>query len=79
MREKKNKVIRGVKGPSERSGKCPFIEDSFRECYCNDMRSLKTDEAIYYCGKHFEECPIYGEKAANHITAGKKLNTGSVR
>ncbi len=77
MRERKNKAIRGVKRPLESSGKCPFIKDSFRECYCTDMNSLKADEAIYYCGGHYEECAIYLEKTSAFMASGKtyKHNT----
>ena len=79
MRENKNKAIKGVKVPLGKSGKCPFIKNSFPECYCNDMSSLKADEAIYYCGRHFEECPIYREKTAALVENEKKLKQGVAR
>ena len=68
MREKKNIAIKGVKMPF---GKCPFIENSFPECHCNNMSSLKADEAIYYCGGHYEECAIFIEKTSA-FTASEK-------
>ena len=44
---------------------CPFLQNPFDECYCYDMRSQDIEYAIYYCGKHFDECETYrniGEK-----------------
>ena len=41
---------------------CPFIAESFSECYCNSMSSLKAEDALYYCGKNYVKCPIYKEK-----------------
>lgn len=41
---------------------CPFIGNSFSECYCNSMSSLQAEDALYYCGNHYSECQIYMEK-----------------
>ena len=56
--------IKEIKKSPEARGRCPFIKKSFRECYCMDMNSLRTDDAIYYCGLNFTQCPIYKEKSA---------------
>jgi len=42
---------------------CPFIGNSFSECYCNSMSSLKAEDALYYCGKNYMICSIYKEKS----------------
>ena len=48
---------------------CPFINQSFNECYCNSMSSLQAEEALYYCGKNYRECPIYENKSHLMIEA----------
>ena len=42
---------------------CPFIEESFSECYCNSMNSLQAKDALYYCAKNYVECPIYKKRS----------------
>jgi hypothetical protein len=44
---------------SGRGGHCPFIGDPFADCFIASINSQNIDQAIYYCGKHFEECEIY--------------------
>ena len=58
---------RGFRETLRTKGKCPFIRNSFKECYCMDMNSLKTDDAIYYCGKNFTKCLIYREKMVSSL------------
>ncbi|MDT8316974.1 MAG: hypothetical protein RQ824_03150 [bacterium] len=41
---------------------CPFIDNSFSECYCNSMSSLQAEDALYYCGRNYLKCPVYKEK-----------------
>jgi hypothetical protein len=42
---------------------CPFIGNSFSECYCNSMSSLLAEDALYYCGRNYMMCPIYEKKS----------------
>lgn len=54
---------------------CPFIGNSFSECYCNSMDSLQAEDALYYCGRNYMKCPIYENKSHLMIKAeyGKGL------
>jgi hypothetical protein len=47
---------------------CPFINDNYEECYCNDLKSQNIETVIYYCGKNYKLCSIY-----NHICQKKKI------
>jgi len=38
---------------------CPFIHKLLTDCHCSDMRSMKVEEAIYYCGANYGKCGIY--------------------
>ena len=53
---------------------CPFIGKSFSECYCNSMSSLKAEDALYYCGRNYVECPIFKNKS--HLTLKDKDRKG---
>lgn len=40
---------------------CPFVQNPPSEdCYCVKLDSLSVEDALYYCGKNFEKCEIYG-------------------
>ena len=54
---------------------CPFIDRSFSECYCNSMSSLKAEDAVYYCGKNYAECPIYKKRSHSNL---ESINVKSV-
>ena len=55
---------------------CPFIGNSFSECYCNSMSSLQAEDALYYCGRNYMKCSIYESKSNMLIKAkdSKVLN-----
>ena len=56
----RNKIkLRSLKWTLTYKKSCPFIGNSFSECYCNSMNSLQAKDALYYCGKNYVECPIY--------------------
>lgn len=38
---------------------CPFIHKLLKDCHSSDMRSVKIEEAIYYCGANYDKCNIY--------------------
>lgn len=38
---------------------CPFAENPLDDCLLLKMDSQHVEDAIYYCGGHFEECSIY--------------------
>jgi hypothetical protein len=38
---------------------CPFIRNPLEKCYCANLDSLNTEEAIFYCIENFENCEIY--------------------
>ena len=38
---------------------CPFIHDFLKDCHCTNMKSVKVEEAIYYCGANYNKCSIY--------------------
>ena len=65
MRKAEKLTFRQINKTFKTKGRCPFIGNSFPQCYCMDMNSLRIDDAIYYCGKNFTLCPIYNEKKAN--------------
>lgn len=47
---------------------CPFINRILTDCHCSDMRSVKIEEAIYYCGANYDKCNIYKSlKKKNNI------------
>ena len=48
---------------------CPFIGNSFSECYCNSMNSLQAEDALYYCGRNYMQCPIYENRSHLMIKA----------
>lgn len=48
---------------------CPFIGNSFSECYCNSMNSLQAKDALYYCGRNYMKCPIFNNKSHLMIEA----------
>lgn len=48
--------------PPRTVGLCPFVECPFDECFVTSINSQNIDLAIYYCGKHFEECEIYKKR-----------------
>ena len=43
-------------------GLCPFVASPFEACFVNSINSQNIDLAIYYCGKHFDECEIHKKK-----------------
>ena len=45
--------------------KCPLIEMPLEECYCKETQSQYTEEIIYFCGGHFEQCVIYQSKISS--------------
>ena len=54
---------------------CPFIGNSFSECYCNSMNSLQAEDALYYCGRNYMICPIYENKT--HLMIKAKYGKGA--
>lgn len=38
---------------------CPHINDPFSDCHISSLDSRNIEDAIYYCGGHYEECGIY--------------------
>jgi hypothetical protein len=38
---------------------CPFINDNYEDCYCNDLKSQNIETVIYYCGQNYRLCNIY--------------------
>ncbi|HWR88855.1 MAG TPA: hypothetical protein VN260_01220 [Dissulfurispiraceae bacterium] len=38
---------------------CPFAENPLDDCLLLKMDSQHVEDAIYYCGGHFQECSIY--------------------
>lgn len=57
METVKNEKLHTVKkniGPH-----CPFIHSFSPGCYCTDMKSVRVEEAIYYCGGNYRKCNIY--------------------
>ncbi len=38
---------------------CPLIQDDRDGCYFCKMDSLATEDAIYFCASHYEQCEIY--------------------
>lgn len=38
---------------------CPLVKKPFDSCYYANLNSENIVEAIYYCGKHFEECKMF--------------------
>ena len=43
----------------EESRQCPFFNNLFPGCRGTDMRSIKIEEVIYYCGTNYGKCNIY--------------------
>ena len=53
-------VIQGKNAVGNRvKPRCPLVKNPLDECYVHNMHSLVIDEAVYYCGGHFEKCEIY--------------------
>jgi len=71
MSDRKKTNLQSLKRDLSCKKSCPFIGISFSECYCNSMNSLKAEDALYYCGKNYVECPIYKEKC---ISSGDLCN-----
>jgi len=45
-------------------GLCPYVGCPFDECFVASINSQNIDLAIYYCGKHFDECEIFMVKTS---------------
>ena len=52
---------------SRPEGLCPFVGDPFDECFITDINSQNIDQAIYYCGRNFEECEIYRKRGGKRV------------
>ncbi len=50
---------------------CPFIEESFEDCYITNMKSQNTESIIYYCGGDFQKCEMYKRHKLGKL-AGRK-------
>lgn len=57
MKFRKNKET--IEFENYKGRKCPFINEILSACHCSDMRSTNIENAIYYCGANFIECPVY--------------------
>lgn len=44
---------------SEKRDLCTLISFPYPDCYVAGLGSTNIENAIYYCGGHFEECQIY--------------------
>ena len=53
---------------SRPAGHCPFVKDPFDECFVTGINSQNIDQAIYYCGGHFEECEIYRKRGGKRVS-----------
>ncbi len=49
---------------------CPFVTETFDDCYCVSMDSRKIEAAIYYCGGNFEKCETYKKQT---VTKHRKI------
>lgn len=38
---------------------CPFIQEPYDNALCSSMLTQSIENAMYYCGGHFEQCDIY--------------------
>lgn len=52
---------------------CPFIKESYKDCYITNMVSRNTESVIYYCGGNFEECAVYKSYAHGNKSEAEVL------
>ncbi len=63
----------------KRQGPCIFIALEDKRCFLSRRSSTAIEDVIYYCGKHPEECPIFGrlrgelDEAADQAAALERL------
>jgi hypothetical protein len=38
---------------------CPLIQDPQEECYCSNLSSLNTEDAVHFCAGNYKKCKIY--------------------
>lgn len=66
MKFRKNKET--IEFENYKGRKCPFINEILSACHCTDMKSVRIEEAIYYCGANYRKCDIYkGLKKTDNI------------